>query len=264
MNGSEKPCPSRKNTRADSVWLIGMPRISPKVEKPAAGVSAKNAARPSAPALPTRRSTQSLSSMASGVPLPDRNCCQSRCVVAMKSSCFNRCRQSPNSMSQKKEVLAAPSAATDRRNIAPATETAKVWLARCLPTSLSGQRKWLASAAKKPTVRPSSANTLLTVRATGSASATSQLLPAGPKFWDLNGEKRMPGLTLQKISIALPVSTCRPSCMKVPEKSSLPPAEPPTARQGKRLLSYQARIKFTSVPGFEWRDLAVSGTTTAT
>src|SRR5574343_518418 len=31
--------------------------------------------------------------------------------------------------------------------------------------------------------------------------------------------------------------------MKVPEKSSLPPAEPPIVRQGKRLLWYEACIR---------------------
>lgn len=61
--------------------------------------------------------------------------------------------------------------------------------------------------------RPSAPNTELTLRATGSASATSHCWPVGWKFWLLKGAKHFPGAIWQNTSRALPVSTWPPARM---------------------------------------------------
>ena len=81
------------------------------------------------------------------------------------------------------------------------------------------------------------------MRATGSASATSQLWFVASKFWLLNGAKDLPGAISQKMTTAWCCSTPRRVPMWVWTMSSEPPAEPPMARQGKRPLAYQACIR---------------------
>ena len=95
----------------------------------------------------------------------------------------------------------------------------------------------------KDTMRPSVSMTWVTKRCSGEAPMTGKLGPSGSKFWLFNTPKRVPRAILRKATKAWFSSLRLPSWIQVLRKSNLPPAEPPTNKQGNLPDSYNASMK---------------------